>query len=120
MNNLNQTSLLPDYAVPPGRILEEELETLGMDPVELHKRTGLARAKINGILSGDTPITPTIALKLERVLHLPAHLWINLEQQYQSDLARLKGRKVLASHLSNKVLATLQRVIKPPTLQRVW
>ncbi|MBR9977947.1 MAG: HigA family addiction module antidote protein [Bacteroidetes bacterium] len=89
MAERNVYRFLPDYAVPPGAILAEYLEALGMTQAELAARTGLAKKTINGIISGNTAITPATALKFERALGRPAQFWSSLERQYQEDLVRL-------------------------------
>ncbi len=71
------------------KILTEELANQSMSQEELAEYTGLSPKTITDILSSECPITPEIALKLEPIFQLPAHLWINLEQRYQEILARL-------------------------------
>jgi HTH-type transcriptional regulator / antitoxin HigA len=45
-----------------------------MSQAELARRTGLSAKHINLILKGTAPITPDTALKLERVLNIPARI----------------------------------------------
>lgn len=78
----------PDYAVPPGKSLQEALDALGMTQVQLAERTGLSAKTINLIIKGAAPITPATALQLERVLGTPAGFWNNREVQYREALAR--------------------------------
>ena len=79
----------PDYAVPPGETLQEMLETQGMTQAALARHMGRPRKTIHGIIHGDVQITPETAIELERVLGTPARLWLNLEQNYRADLARI-------------------------------
>jgi len=90
---------LPDYLVTPGEILQDYLESLSMSQAELADRTGMAKKTINEIVKGKAPLTTETALKLERTLGRPAHFWINLEQQYQEDCARLAEKARMESHL---------------------
>lgn len=89
----------PDYAVLPGDILIEYLENMGMTQAELADRMGMAPKTVNEIIKGKAPITPETALKLEKVFGRPAHFWNNLEQNYQSDRARLEEQMRLKAHL---------------------
>jgi len=75
----------PDYAVPPGDMLEYELELRRMPKSELARRTGLTEKHIGTIArsEGKSGITPETALKLERALGMPADYWLNLEARYQ-------------------------------------
>jgi HTH-type transcriptional regulator / antitoxin HigA len=89
----------PDYAVPPGDSLAELLDDRGMSQAELARRTGLSAKHINLILKGSATITPVTALKLERVLDIPARIWSALEMNYQGHLSRLEEAKSLEEHV---------------------
>ncbi|HPQ71913.1 MAG TPA: HigA family addiction module antitoxin [bacterium] len=86
---------LPDYAIPPGETLSETLEALSMTQKEFAVRAGISEKHIVAILKGDGPITPETALKLERVLGVPASFWNNLERNYRDTLARLEEEERL-------------------------
>ncbi len=88
MSELIENQFTPNYSVPPGDILVEELESRGMSQAELSQRTGLARKTINEIIKAKAPITPESALKLERVFRQPAEYWLNLENLFQEAQAR--------------------------------
>jgi len=85
-----ENQFLPDYVIPPGETLAEELAAKSMSQAELAILIGVTKKFINEIIKGKTSITPEIALKLERVFQLPAHFWMNLEQQYQETLVNLQ------------------------------
>jgi addiction module HigA family antidote len=74
----------PDYAVPPGETLRETMEALGLDEKKLARLLGLSEESLNAILEGNATITPALAIELEDVTKVPAHVWNNLEAQYQS------------------------------------
>jgi HTH-type transcriptional regulator/antitoxin HigA len=97
MVNTTQNTFTPDYAVPPGEILEEELEHRGMSQVELAHRTGMAKKTINEIIKAKAPITVDSALKIEHVFRQPAEYWLNLERLYQEARARQKELQQLES-----------------------
>lgn len=85
----------PDYAVPPGRTLQETIDHLGIEQKELAARTGMAAKTINQIVKGKAPLTPDTALRLERVTGVPARTWNNLEANFREQLARLESSKHL-------------------------
>lgn len=74
--------------VPPGEYLEEVLEELGMTKEELARRMERPAAKLSAIFKGEKAITPDAALRLEKVLGVPAHIWAGLETEYRLTLAR--------------------------------
>ena len=90
----------PDYAVPPGETLVELLEERAMSQVELARRADLSTKHINQIVKGHAPISNDVALRFERVIGVPARLWLNLESRYQESLARLADNKALEADLS--------------------
>lgn len=85
-----------DLAIPPGEFLEEEMAEIGMTQQDLAHRTGRPVQVINEIIRGKKAITQDTALELERVLGIPAHMWVNLEAEYQLTKARLREEEDLA------------------------
>jgi len=90
----------PDYAVPPGDVLADEMEVLQLSQSDLADRTGLARKTINEIVNGKSHITPETALKFEKVFQQPARYWLNLERNYQETKARLQRHEQLLKDVS--------------------
>ena len=85
----------PDYAVPPGRTLEEVIDSLNMTQKSLATRTGLTEQTIVRIIKGEQPITYETANKLELVTGVPARMWNNLEMRYREQLSRIEQQKQL-------------------------
>src|SRR6266849_5898152 len=85
----------PDIAIPPGELLAETLEALGMSQADLARRTGRPPQAINEIVQGKKEITPETALQFERVLGTPAHVWVGLEADYRFIKARLEEERCL-------------------------
>lgn len=72
----------------PGELVSEYTEFLGWSQRDLARRTGLTAKTISMICNGKASIKPDAALRLERVFHRPAHLWLNLQRQYDEFEAR--------------------------------
>jgi len=111
-------SYVPDYAVTPGEVLEEYLDSYGMTQAELADRLGFTKKTVNGIIKGNAPIMPDTALKLERVFSRPAHFWNNLEQQYQEDRARLAEQERLREHLDWLKRVPVTQMVKLSFIQK--
>lgn len=90
-------SFNPDYASPPGQLLQELLERYDISARELARRCGRTPKVFTEIVQGKGPVEPETALQLERVLDVPASLWMALESHYRLHLAR----EAEASNLSD-------------------
>ena len=88
-------AVLSNLAVPPGELLQEELDAIGMTQQELARRTGRPAQAINEIIHGRKRITHDTALELEKVLGIPAYLWVRLEADYELTAARLRDQEAL-------------------------
>ncbi len=77
-----------NLAIPPGELLQEELDAIGMTQQELASRIRRPPQVVNEIIRGKKAITHETALQLEMVLGVPAHIWVNLESSYRMALAK--------------------------------
>ncbi len=81
-----------DLAIPPGEYLEEVLDELGMTKEELARRMGRPPSKLSAIYKGAKAITPETAMQLEKVVGVPAHIWLGLESEYRFALGKRSRR----------------------------
>lgn len=93
------TGFRPDVVLPPGETILEELEARGMSQAELAQRTGRTVQNISKIVSGKSPVSAELSLRLERVLGISASTWSNLETLYRDHLARQQAEAELKSQL---------------------
>jgi len=91
-----EQELHSDLAVPPGEYLEEVIDELGMTKDELARRMGRPPSKLSAIFKGTKAITPDTAMQLEKVVGVPAHIWLGLESEYRLALARKAEKDQLA------------------------
>ena len=77
----------PDYATPPGYVLQDHIEAKGLTPVEFALRHSLSVAFIEGILDGSAPIDSDLAALFGREFSLGADVWIRMEARYRRELA---------------------------------
>lgn len=73
-------------AVPPGATIREQIVSRGMSQKEFALRMGMPEKYIMRLLSGDEPLTPDAAMRLETVLGIPSHFWNKLEALYREKL----------------------------------
>ena len=86
-------TLMPDIAIPPGELLQEELEYRGIAEEEFARRIGITHREIDDIFLGSKAITQDIADCIERELDISAELWVRMEASYQLILSSLKERE---------------------------
>ncbi len=81
-----------DLAIPPGEYLSEVLNDLGMTQADLALRMGRPAQAIDEMVRSTKSLTPETSLQLERVVGVPAHIWLGLEAEYRLVLAGLSKR----------------------------
>lgn len=76
----------------PGETLKDEFEFLGLTQVEVAARTGCAVQTISRIVNEKEPISPNMALRLERVFggRPNAEFWLNMQSAYDQKIAMTK------------------------------
>ncbi|MCK1340723.1 addiction module HigA family antidote [Bradyrhizobium sp. LM6.10] len=80
----------------PGEVLREEfLSPLDMSAGALAKTCGLPRTRIERIASEQTGITADTALRLAKALGTTAELWLNLQNDYDIQIAKRDLGKAL-------------------------
>ena len=83
--NPNVMRRLPKRRPPthPGEmLLEEFLKPLSMSQSALAIRLGVSYPRLNEIVRGRRSVTPDTALRLARVLGMPADFWLGLQQDW--------------------------------------
>ena len=78
----------PDYAVPPGWVLEERLAAHKISHAEFARRCGRSPKLISEIIAGKAPIEPKTAIQFEKVLGGDAGIWLGIESDYRLHLER--------------------------------
>jgi addiction module HigA family antidote len=81
--------------IPPGEILAEELEEIGMKPLELAERIQVPNNRIYQIIDGKRSITADTALRLGKFFNISPEFWLNLQKAYELDVARQQVGKRL-------------------------
>jgi addiction module HigA family antidote len=94
---------MADFApTHPGEILMTEfLEPMGISQYRIAKAIDVSPRRINEIVHGKRAITVDTALRLSHALGLSDMFWINIQAQYDAEIAR----EQLATEL-----ATIERI----------
>lgn len=80
---MSRNQYKPDRVSPPGETLKDLLAELGMTQDELASGMNVPKETISEIIAGNRAITADTALRLERVLGVPAAFWNAREGHYR-------------------------------------
>lgn len=86
------TSRLP---IHPGEFLQDELNEIGMTAAELAIRLHVPKNRIYQIISYQRNITADTALRLGKFFGVSPQLWLNLQKDYELDMATKKLQQTL-------------------------
>lgn len=90
-----------DYAVPAGEFIHEWLLENDWTQARLARAMGVTPKHISKLIAG-ARLTDEVAIQLELVTGVPAHVWMSYENTYRADVARLALEESL---LANKEVA---------------
>jgi antitoxin HigA-1 len=80
--------------VHPGEVLLRELiEPLGLSRYKVAKLVGVPQRRIDEICAGSRGVTADTALRLARLFGTSAEFWMNLQAQYDLEVADRATRK---------------------------
>lgn len=92
MNNIQHTHrpFTPEWLSHPGETIADFLEELDWTQAELAMRLGYSKKHVSQLMNGKANISSETAIKLSQVLGSSVQFWLNIEANYQADLARLR------------------------------
>jgi addiction module HigA family antidote len=76
--------------IHPGEHLADELKALGLSANELAKELGVPTNRLTQIIRGKRGIAGDTALRLGRWFGTGPDIWINLQQNYELQLATIE------------------------------
>ena len=89
-SDIEDTSVPPVGPIHPGEILSDEfLEPMGITPDRAALDLDMQLNQLTAILAGDRPLAADTALRLARYFGVSAEFWINLQAQYDLEMAML-------------------------------
>lgn len=91
-------------AIQPGEFLEEILEEYNLSQIELSERIGISPKVVNEIIKGKNPITRPTAFRLSKIFPMSADYWVNLQQSYENDKARIEEKERLGKEVNTYLL----------------
>lgn len=93
MTTYNLNDAKPYIAIPLGEYILDELKARKMTQKELAAALGIPASRVNEVIKGKRPLSATLALSIEEVIGIPAHILLSLQSQYELDKARLTAKE---------------------------
>jgi HTH-type transcriptional regulator/antitoxin HigA len=87
--------MIPGDVFHPGEFVKEEMEARNMSQQELADKLNISKSEMSLLLNGHRNITPSIAIKLEKVWGTDAEVWMNLQIRYEINILKIKHRDAL-------------------------
>lgn len=100
-------NLMPSEPVHPGTLLKEEIEYRGISQKQLAQQISVSYTVLNEILNGKRPISTDYALYLEAALGIDAQLWIQMQADYNLQVAKNDNNVLKHIHNIRKIAAVL-------------
>ena len=108
----------PEYAAPPGYVLEDHIEALGLTPDEFAVRHSLPADLITDVIAGNAEIDVTLAALFGRELGLDSDFWLRMEDQYRRELAQQEAAKLAEASASWAKSFPLREMVKRGVLEK--
>lgn len=100
-------NLMPSEPVHPGTLLKEEIEYRGISQKQLARQMSVSYTVLNEILNGKRPISTDYALYIEAALGIDAQLWIQMQADYNLQVAKNDNNVLKHIHNIRKIAAVL-------------
>ena len=100
-------NLIPFEPTHPGSLIRDELEERKMSQAKLAKQIGVSPSLLNEVINGKRSVNTELALLLEASLGIAAHIWLDLQADYNMQV--VKSDSSFMSRLANvrKIAAVL-------------
>ena len=85
-------NLTPFVATHPGEMIRDELKERGMTQKQLAAEMDVKPSVLSEAVNGKRAVSVNMALALEKALGIPAEIWLNMQSQYDLDVASIAER----------------------------
>ncbi len=99
--------LIPSQPIHPGEMLKDELEARGISQRKFAEVIDCSYSVLNEILNGKRPVTTEYALKVEAATGIKAHIWLELQADYNLQTAKADNRLLVILENIRRTAAVL-------------
>ncbi len=105
--NMIANNLTPFEPTHPGELIKDELEARNMSQAALARQIGMSPTQLNEIIHGKRAVNTETAMLLEAAWGIDADLWLNLQADYDKQMARSNPKFMDRLAAIRKVAAVL-------------
>jgi antitoxin HigA-1 len=88
--NSRGKEIFTDVSLHPGEILQMELEARNIKKYKFAEFLGMKSSHFSELLHGKRHVSAATALKLEKILHIPAEYWMRVQVYHDLFVERNK------------------------------
>lgn len=92
--NARGKEIQTDITLHPGEILQDELEARDIKKSSFAEQLGVKPGHLSELLYGRRHVSAATALKLEKLLGIPAEYWLRVQVYYDLFIERRKEKEV--------------------------
>lgn len=85
-----QQPIYSKIATHPGEVLKDEIEERKLVKTEVAKILSIQPGHLSELFKGKRNISPSLALKLQELLDIPAETWLILQNRYDLTIQKLQ------------------------------
>ena len=100
-------NLTPFEPTHPGALIKDELEARNLTQAKLAESIGVKPSLLNEIIKGKRAVNTEMALLLEAAIDLPADLLLNLQSDYNMQIAKSDASFMKRLSLIRNIAAAL-------------
>ncbi len=93
-----KSRLSREFIIHPGKTLKEILDERCMSQKELALRTGVTESHVSSVINGRKGISVKFAKKLEYALGVDTSFWVNLQANYDKELADFEDINMISDN----------------------
>ncbi|MBR5659928.1 MAG: HigA family addiction module antidote protein [Bacteroidales bacterium] len=107
MNKINRRPFITTH---PGELIKDEIKSRGITQKQLSVLSGISPSIISETIKGRRSVSLNMAFGLEKSLGIPAEMWLNLQNQYDLDVAESNLRETKSRFTFIRLL--IERAVK--------
>lgn len=120
LNIMSKNNITPFVATHPGEMIKDELKERNMAQKQLSEMSGIKASILSETINGKRSISLNMAVALEKVLGIPADIWMNMQNQYDLDSANIAERNTQSQTVTITIPARDRNLLKEVARKFGW